>query len=147
MFSDRFRAIKFAAAAILLGLLVIYAADRGPRIFPGYYEAIHNPDKFSGQKIYFGGKIIKLGEGGLILRLDEQEVFARGSVPGARLRQRINGTAIFNPDYSLTLGDFHVYPLAKLKVIVAILPLALAVLLLFRNRRFDVRRMTFRKRT
>jgi hypothetical protein len=147
MFSDKLRLLKIFAVLAILSFLVLLAVLRGPGIYPGYSEALEEPAKYGGQKIYFSGDIINIDEKYFSVLWNKRTVKVLGSLEKDKKDYHISGAAIFNEDLSLTLLNYHTSRLIRYKVFLSIIPLLVVFYLFFKEYTFRLKNMMFQKRT
>jgi len=145
--SDPFRFAKIGGVAAALVLLVLYASVAGPQAYPAIEDARRDPGAFNGQKIYFSGDIVRLSPREVDFRAwDGSAVTARARIEGGREGQRISGAAVFRPDGTLDVLEYHIYRFRMVKHLLVIIPLIGVLGFFFRRYRFDRATIVFRDR-
>lgn len=146
MFTDKYRFIKIILPLLIILAIVIYGEIKGPLLFPGFLEASKNPHQFINKEISFGGKIIKIDKNYFLIEIEKKPVKVLGSLEKNKLNYSINGKAIYLSDGSLKALDFHLSNLRGYKIALSIIPILLIVYLFFKQYRFDVKKLMFKKK-
>lgn len=145
IFSNKFRVFKIFLPLFLICLLVIYGEIYIPVYYPGYDEAVRNPDKFFNKQIYFGGKILKIYKSNFILKSENKYIIIQGSMPRSALGANISGKAIYLKNHSLIMKDFHISNTRIFKILLSLIPLIIIFYFFIKEYKFEFKTMQFKK--
>lgn len=133
LFSDKFKVLKIIISISIVLIAVLYGEIRGPQIYPGYLEAVKSPKIYLDKEFGFGGKIIKIEEKYILVKINKKEVIVNLSLPKEKLNYNITGTAIFNKNQDLEPIKYHLSNLRTYKVYFSLIPLLIILYLFFKK--------------
>lgn len=137
MFSDKFRLLKIIVPPFIILSVIIYGEIKGPQIYPGFLEAIKAPELYFGKEIGFGGKIIKIEEKFILVKINQKEAIVNLSLPKEKLNYKISGMAVLQKDQSLGPLKYHLSSLRIYKIFLSLIPFLTIVYLFFKEYRFN----------
>lgn len=117
-----------------------------PAYFPGYKEALRNPDKFTNKQIYFGGKILKINDSNFILKTENKKLTVQGNIPHNSIGANISGKAVFLKNHDLILKSYHISNTRIYKIWLSLIPLLIVLYLFINKYKLEYKTMQFKSK-
>ena len=133
IFSDEFKLLKIITPLFIILIVVFYGEIKGPQIYPGYLEAVRSPELYLDKEIGFGGKITKIEEKYILVKINKKEVIVNLSLPKDKLNYNIAGMAVFNKNQDLEPIKYHLSNLRQYKIFLSLIPFVTIVYLFFKK--------------
>lgn len=133
IFSNEFRLLKIITPLFIIIIVIFYGEIKGPQIYPGYLEAVKSPKLYLDKEFGFGGKIIKIEEKYILVKINKKEVIVNLSLPKEKLNYNITGMAVFNKNQDLEPIKYHLSNLRIYKIYISLIPLLITLYLFFKK--------------